>query len=55
MRCPECKGEGGWWNEVLWKGPGGGEWLNCWCEGGRLTLRSWLGYWLIRLGEWIMG
>ena len=51
MKCPDCKGEAGSWNAVLWHGPGGGEWLECWCDDGHLSLKSWIGYWLTILGE----
>lgn len=34
MKCPICDGEGGWYNDVLWHGVGGGEYEGCdFCNG----------------------
>ena len=55
MKCPTCKGEGGEYNEVLWKGPGGGEWIDCWCGDGMVTFRQWLHYYLTEfLDRWLL-
>lgn len=48
MICPDCKGEGGEWETVLWKGPGGGPYYECcYCDGdGKVPLFKYL-YWKI--------
>lgn len=53
MRCPDCHGEGGDWNVVLWWGPGGGEWIDCgYCdENGTVSIRRWL-YWYLVVILW---
>ena len=55
MKCPTCKETGGEYNEVLWKGLGGGEWIDCWCEGGMVTFLQWLHYHLTNfLDRWLL-
>jgi len=39
--CPLCHGEGGEFDNVLWKGVGGGPWIECGlCQGfGQITMK----------------
>lgn len=49
MKCPDCKGDSGEWNAVLWRGVGGGEWIECgYCNGtGKVLPFDWLFWWLV--------
>jgi len=51
IKCPMCKGDGGEWNAVLWRGIGGGPWESCMFCGrlGYVKLSKWLKWWLIKI------
>lgn len=53
IRCPMCKGEGGEYDAILYRGIGGGPWETCmFCGGGGdVKLPQWLRWWLIEAAE----
>jgi hypothetical protein len=50
MICPDCKGDGGEWEAVLWRGIGGGPYNKCdYCKGrGYVSLWDWIRYFFLR-------
>jgi len=55
VNCPICKGEGGEYEAVLWKGAGGGPWYDCeFCDGeGRVRWWGLILWWLSNLHDWL--
>lgn len=52
MKCPECRGAGGWYEPVLWRGIGGGPFELCgWCDHGDIAPWDWLLWHWINLRE----
>jgi len=51
MKCPMCNGEGGEYQDIIWKGPGGGPFDECdYCLGeGAVSFFRWAYYKLCEL------
>ena len=49
MKCPNCKGDGGEYEAVLWYGAGGGPYYECdYCSGsGHVNILMWCYWWIV--------